>query len=75
MKWLLARNIVPMIAHPERNREVQADLPVCTTFLIRAGCLFQLTASSVLGDLGERHQQCAAALLQQRLFTIMARLS
>ncbi len=71
MKWLLQRNIVPMIAHPERNREVQADLSVLNP-LIRAGCLFQLTASSVLGDLGERHQQCAAALLQQRLFTIMA---
>ncbi len=71
VKWLLQRNILPMIAHPERNREVQADQTVLNP-LIRAGCLFQLTASSVLGDLGERHQACAAVLLQQRLFTIMA---
>jgi protein-tyrosine phosphatase len=71
MKWLLQRNILPMIAHPERNRDVQADLSVLNPF-IRAGCLFQLTASSILGDLGERHQQCAQVLLERRIFTIMA---
>lgn len=71
VKWLLQRNIRPMIAHPERNRDVQADVSVLNPF-IRAGCLFQLTASSVLGDLGERHQACALQLLEQRIFTIMA---
>lgn len=71
VKWLLQRDILPMIAHPERNREVQADVAVLQPF-IRAGCLFQLTASSILGDLGERHQACAQILLARRLFTIMA---
>lgn len=71
VKWLMQRGVIPMIAHPERNRDVQND-PKILAPLIRAGCLFQLTASSLLGDLGERHQQCALLLLQQRLFTVMA---
>jgi protein-tyrosine phosphatase len=71
VKWLLQRGVVPMIAHPERNRDVQND-PKILAPLIRAGCLFQLTASSLLGDLGDRHQECARLLLQQRLFTVMA---
>ncbi len=71
VKWLLQRGIIPMIAHPERNRDVQND-PKILAPLIRAGCLFQLTASSLLGDLGSRHQDCARLLLQQRLFSVMA---
>ncbi len=71
LKWLQQRGVMPMIAHPERNRDVQQD-PKILAPLIRAGCLFQLTASSLLGDLGDRHQECARLLLQQRLFTVMA---
>lgn len=71
VRWLMQRDVLPMIAHPERNRDVQHDPKVLAPF-IRAGCLFQLTASSVLGDLGDRHQGCAEELLRQRLFTVMA---
>ncbi|MBU2278127.1 MAG: capsule biosynthesis protein CapC [Gammaproteobacteria bacterium] len=71
VKWLSQRGVIPMIAHPERNRDVQND-PKILAPLIRAGCLFQLTASSLLGDLGSRHQDCARVLLEQRLFTVMA---
>lgn len=71
VKWLQQRGVMPMIAHPERNRDVQNDPKILAPF-IRAGCLFQLTASSLLGDLGDRHQECARLLLQQRLFTVMA---
>jgi len=71
VKWLMQRGVIPMIAHPERNRDVQNDPKLLAPF-IRAGCLFQLTASSLLGDLGSRHQDCAHLLLAQRLFTVMA---
>ena len=71
VKWLMQRGVLPMIAHPERNRDVQNDPKLLAPF-IRAGCLFQLTASSLLGDLGSRHQECAQLLLSQRLFTVMA---
>jgi len=71
VRWLIQRNVLPMIAHPERNRDVQANPSVLAPFR-RMDCLFQLTASSITGELGERHQQCAIDLLQQKLFHIVA---
>lgn len=71
VKWLLSKNILPMIAHPERNRDVQSD-PAKLGPFIRQDCLFQLTASSVLGDMGERSSALAEQLLKQKLFSIMA---
>ncbi|RVT49239.1 capsule biosynthesis protein CapC [Rheinheimera sediminis] len=71
VKWLLNKNILPMIAHPERNRDVQAD-PAKLAPFIRLDCLFQLTASSVLGDMGERSAALSEQLLKQKLFSIMA---
>jgi protein-tyrosine phosphatase len=71
VKWLVAKNVLPMIAHPERNREIQADPNKLLPFR-RLGCLLQLTASSVLGDMGERSQQTALELLRQKAFHIVA---
>ena len=71
LKWLGKKQIIAMIAHPERNREIQAN-PQLLQRLQSAGCLFQLTASSLLGDLGDRHQQCAEQLVRQRLYQVMA---
>jgi protein-tyrosine phosphatase len=71
VKWLLGKNVLPMLAHPERNREIQTDIKKLQPF-VRLGCLLQLTASSVLGDMGERSQQTALDLLQQRAFHIVA---
>lgn len=71
LKWLAKKDIIAMIAHPERNRDVQAN-PAVLNPLRRVGCLFQLTASSLLGDLGDRHQLCAEQFVQQRLFHIVA---
>lgn len=71
LKWLGRQQIIAMIAHPERNREIQAN-PALLLSLQSAGCLFQLTASSLLGDLGDRHQQCAELLVRQRIYQVMA---
>lgn len=71
VKWLLSKNILPMIAHPERNRDVQSD-PAKLAPFIRLNCLFQLTASSVLGDMGERSTALAEQLLKQKIFHVMA---
>ena len=49
--WLLARDILPMIAHPERNREIYLNPEKLKPF-IDQGCLAQLTASSILGRFG-----------------------
>lgn len=71
IKWLNQKGITSMIAHPERNRDVQSNPLILEPFK-RLGCLFQLTASSLLGDLGERHQVTARQLVQNRLYHIMA---
>lgn len=71
VKWLLGKKVLPMLAHPERNREIQTDLHKLQPF-VRLGCLLQLTAGSVLGDMGERSQQTAFELLQQKAFHIAA---
>lgn len=71
LKWLARHDVIAMIAHPERNRDIQANFQ-CLAPLKRAGCLFQLTGSSLLGDLGARHQQCAEYMVAQRLYHVVA---
>jgi protein-tyrosine phosphatase len=70
-RWLLARNIRPLIAHPERNRQVMKDPALLQPFL-DAGCWLQLTAGSVLGHFGERAQTLAKQLLDEDLVTVLA---
>lgn len=71
VKWLLSRNILPMIAHPERNRDVQKNPSLLAPF-IQMGCLFQLTASSLTGAFGETSQSIAVDLLKQGQATVIA---
>lgn len=71
VKWLLAKQILPMIAHPERNRDIQKDINKLAPFR-RAGCLFQLTASSILGEMGDSSYHAAKQLLHDRVFDIVA---
>ncbi|MEH6462725.1 MAG: CpsB/CapC family capsule biosynthesis tyrosine phosphatase [Shewanella psychromarinicola] len=71
ISWLLAKNVLPMIAHPERNRELQTHPERITPF-VQAGCLFQLTAASLLGDMGPAPQQLSEYFMQQRIYSIVA---
>ena len=50
--WLLNRGIRPMIAHPERNKEIMRDSARLRPF-VTAGCLLQLTADALTGGFGE----------------------
>ena len=56
--------IKPIIAHPERNLEIQQS-PYILDGLSERGCLFQTTAASFLGDFGPRAKKCAKDLLRQ----------
>jgi protein-tyrosine phosphatase len=58
-----AAGLVPIIAHPERNREVQ-ERPGLLAPLISAGTLVQITAASLDGRLGPSSQRAAQALLK-----------
>ena len=71
VKWLMTKNVLPMIAHPERNREIPKDISKLAPFR-RAGCLTQLTASSIIGDMGDVSFSTAMALLEQKAFDIVA---
>jgi protein-tyrosine phosphatase len=71
VSWLFAHNVIPMIAHPERNRELQSHPERINPF-VQAGCLFQLTASSLIGDMGESAQLLSEYWIKQRIYSIVA---
>lgn len=62
---------IPIITHPERNLEVQAD-PLVMARFVEAGNLVQLTAASVVGWFGEAARDCAHTLLAARLAHLIA---
>lgn len=59
---LKERGITPVLAHPERNPEVQ-HAPARIAPLVAAGALVQLTAASVDGRLGHRNRRAAHRLI------------
>jgi len=60
-----------LLAHPERNAEVQAD-PGRLAPLVTAGLRVQVTAASVDGRLGSKPLACAWALLDRGLVHVLA---
>jgi protein-tyrosine phosphatase len=66
----LAR-LTPVIAHPERNREVKAA-PERLSQAVEAGALVQLTAASLDGRLGRGTHATALQLLELRLAHLIA---
>ena len=69
--WLAKNNIQTMIAHPERNRDVWKFME-CLNPFIKRGCLFQITAASLVGDFGERAEQIAWKLIELNYVTVIA---
>src|SRR6185369_2461450 len=51
--WLLGHNVRPLIAHPERNKDIMRD-PARLGVFAGAGCLVQVTADALDGGFGER---------------------
>lgn len=71
VKALLARKIRPIIAHPERNKDIIRNLEKLQPFL-DMGCILQLTASSVAGRFGDAAHKCAKKILRMKAFKILA---
>jgi protein-tyrosine phosphatase len=69
--WLLDRGIRPLIAHPERNKQVMRDTFQLQPY-IEAGCWLQVTAGSVTGQFGERSQSVAHQLLDSDSVAVLA---
>jgi protein-tyrosine phosphatase len=71
VRYLKRHGVLPMIAHPERNKAVMEDWRVLEPFLAE-GCLLQLTAASVVGDFGRRAEAAARKLLELGWATLVA---
>jgi protein-tyrosine phosphatase len=64
LRWVQSAGLTPILAHPERSREVQAE-PERLDALIEAGALVQITAASLDGRLGHSSQKAARALIER----------
>ena len=71
LAWLGRKNISVMLAHPERNRDLLAAPEQIKPF-IKAGCLFQLTAGALDGDMGPDVMALARHWLKQGVYHIIA---
>ena len=71
VSWLVSKNIIPVIAHPERNKEVMRDTKKIIP-LYNLGCLFQVTAGAVAGQFGEASRSTATQLLKDDFVTLLA---
>ncbi len=68
---LVASGVTPVIAHPERNPQVQ-ERPELLAPLVAAGAVVQLTAASIDGRLGRRPAAASRTLLELGLAHIVA---
>ena len=69
--WLLKQQIRPMIAHPERNKDILRSIDKLLPF-VQMGCLLQVTAGAVAGAFGEYARVRATDLLARGWVTILA---
>lgn len=71
IRRVVDQGLVPVIVHPERNRQVQLDPSQLLPFL-EAGALVQITAGSVEGRMGGSAQECARLLLSRNMVHALA---
>jgi len=71
IEFLQTQGVLPMIAHPERNKDVMRDWRRIQPF-VEQGCLLQLTAASVCGYFGPAPQISAERLLSQGWVSVIA---
>jgi protein-tyrosine phosphatase len=68
---LRAACVTPLLAHPERNREVQANAALVEA-ATRVGALVQVTAASLDGTLGRQVRRTCERLLELELVHVLA---
>ena len=69
--WLLTHDVLPMIAHPERNKDVMRKLEKIFPF-VEMGCMLQVTAGSVAGRFGPAVLKTARTLLERGFVHVLA---
>jgi protein-tyrosine phosphatase len=68
---LKTAGIVPILAHPERNAQIQIN-PSRLEKLINGGCLVQVNTSSLTGELGSLCYETAIEFLKRGWINILA---
>jgi protein-tyrosine phosphatase len=68
---LRSANVTPLLAHPERNREVQRNTALAAG-ATRVGALIQVTAASLDGRLGREARRTCERLLELGLVHVLA---
>lgn len=68
---LKAMGIYPILAHPERNQELQRN-PRKILELTGAGTFIQVTSGSLCGDFGERAKRCAVQFAKDGVIDAVA---
>lgn len=71
INWLLKNNIRPLIAHPERNKDIMRK-PEKLDLFIQTGCLLQVTADALVGGFGEPAQKCAQYIISEGHAAVLA---
>ena len=61
---LKMNGVTPIIAHPERIKPIQEDLSIVRQ-LIRAGCVIQVDAGSLMGSLGSSSEKASLEILRR----------
>jgi protein-tyrosine phosphatase len=68
---LRAGGVTPVLAHPERNADVQ-QRPELLEQIVAGGTLVQLTAAALDGRVGRNAKKCAETLLERGLAHLIA---
>ena len=71
VRQLIDENVLPMIAHPERNKLIMNHPEKLKPFL-DLGCLTQLTAASLTGGFGRKAKTTARQLLKGGMVSVIA---
>ena len=67
---LAISGITPIIAHPERYKEVQNDISIVEK-LINSGCLMQIDGGSLLSHFGEKCKATSIIMLRRNMVHII----
>lgn len=68
---LQSKGYVPIIAHPERNKEISQNLDVLFE-LVNEGALSQLTSASLIGKHGKKIQKISIQMMENNLVHFIA---
>ncbi|SDJ42503.1 protein-tyrosine phosphatase [Ferrimonas sediminum] len=64
LRWLLGQGVLPVIAHPERNREIMAHPPLALS-LKATGAYLQGTVGAFVGEFGDTVKRVAWEVLDK----------